>query len=428
MVLGYTAGCAVPFSVQGSDEYTYDKEIQSLIDERLSQDENAKENGGEGTLQNISENTLKKADISDFRDVNSDDWFYPYLSYLVSEGTVNGKTSDSFEPNGTFSYAECAAVIVRYLGLSDEAETRRKKIVSRMPETKNLWYVGYFELLGNLGLFENFGVFQMTGGLLTGVDKAKADSPVKRCEFAKSISQSFELSSDICAENVFSEVGGAGREFIVTGGYREDILEKYEDCISDYQDIPEDLRIYVLKAYYNGIFNGDELGKFNPNESVTRAEMAKVLATVCDFSQRRALLEDEYITRLDENMFHTDYADNKTVKYSVWRELLENESQNLSVLGDIVSYTSSLSAPIGYAFDVYLYEKDGETYKKCAECTLHDFSDGSFVYRTQKDVKVLFVLRNLSMGARSEGSFEVLIHDGYKTMSYPKIREIPNTY
>lgn len=419
MVLGYAVGCALPFSADESS--TYDKEIQSLIDERLSQNEQTNTKSDSKNFQDTS----PKADISDFSDVSESDWFYPYLYYLVEEGTLNGKTKNTFEPNGTFSYAECSAVIVRYLGLEDEAEKRRRAVTARLPETKNLWYVGYFELLYNMGLFEDFGLFQTNDGLLTSVDKTKADSPIKRCEFAKSISQSFELSSDIRAKNVFSEVGGLGREFIIGTGYKEDILEKYKECISDYQDIPENCRIYVLKAYYNGIFNGNEFNEFNPNENVTRAEMAKVLATVCDFSQRSPVLEEKYVTRLDESMFHTDFAGNVTVKYSAWNALLEKEAQNLSVLGDVVTYNSSCSAPIGYAYDVYLYEKSGETYRKMTECSLYEFNDGSFIYHAQDDVKVLFVLRNLSMGARAEGSYEVLLGKENGKMSYAKIREMP---
>ena len=67
--------------------------------------------------QPVGSEEQRKILISDFGDVKEEDWFYPYLEYLVDNDMIKGKTEDSFEPYSTFSYAECSKVIVRYLGI-----------------------------------------------------------------------------------------------------------------------------------------------------------------------------------------------------------------------------------------------------------------------------------------------------------------------
>ena len=77
-------------------------------------------------------------------------------------------------------------------------------------------------------------------------------------------------------------------------------MEKYAAEIADYWYIPEEARWDVLKAYYNGIFNGDEMGNFNPGSALTRAEMSKVVAVISDPSMRK---RNEYRTLADGFVF-----------------------------------------------------------------------------------------------------------------------------
>lgn len=363
------------------------------------------------------ETVKKEVDISDFTDVKENDWFYPYLDYLVKRGTVNGKTESTFEPYSTFSYAECSAVIVRYLGLEQEAQKRFTQITDRLPELRNQWYIGYFEVLANLGMFTEYDLFETDNGQIISVDKELANSPVKRYRFAESISKSFELDSELKARNVYPEIGGSGREFIAGGGYNENVLDRYESLISDFEDIPAESRRDVLKAYYNGIFNGDTTGNFYPNNNLTRAEMAKVLTTVCDYSMRTRLIEDGYADVVYEEFLHTDAFGVKTLRFSSSTAVLLREAENLSISGKNVEYVSSNNAPFGYAIDVYLYENGS----LCAQCTLHDYNNGGFTYLTD-NAKVLFILRNVAQKSRVEGALEVEIVDGDFLEAQPKIR------
>ncbi len=404
LVLCYSLGqMAVPiYADNGIDD--------TLFDELLAEREEMSDEEPQKT---------EKADVSieDFNDVKKNDWFYPYLEYLVSRGLINGKTSTAFEPQSTFSYAECSAVIVRYLGLEEEAERRMKQISLRDSSMKNVWYAGYFEVMSALGLFSDYGLFECENGKLVSVNKQLANSPVVRYRFAESISQSFELDSTLKARNIYPEIGGSGREFIAGGGYNENVLERYKSLISDFDDIPEHSRKNVLKAYYNGIFNGDITGNFYPGNNLTRAEMAKVLTTVCDYSMRTRLIEDGYAEKVGEDLFHTDAFGVKTLRYNSSTTVLLRETENLSISGGNVEYVSSNNAPFGYAIDVYLYENGS----LAAQCTLHDYNDGSFTYNTN-NARVLFVLRNVTQNAGVEGSLEVEIADGKFLEAKPKIR------
>lgn len=377
----------------------------------------------EGSASNVSP-VKKKANISDFTDVKQNDWFYRYLEYLVENEIVNGKTETTFEPGSTFSYAECSAVIVRYLGLEKEATQRKKEIDKRCPEMINFWYSGYFEVLAALDIFVDYGVFETDGNKLLSIDKDAANSPISRCRFAESISASFELDGKLSAENVYPEVGGRGREFIVGGDYDSGILEMYKVLIKDFEEIPEESRMYVLKAYYNGIFNGDVSGNFYPHNNLTRGEMAKVLATIMDFSLRTRLVQDGYGKVLGVQDIHTDSVGVETIRYDSWTELLAKESGNLTVSNGKIKFTAdSTNAPFGYATDVYLYEVVNGACVKQMEATLHD-GNGTFEYNAE-NAKVLFVLRNIAENSRPEGVLEVSVVDGEIVSSMPKIYEMP---
>lgn len=357
--------------------------------------------------------------IEDFSDIKTEDWFYPYLEYLVSQKMINGKNENSFAPDNVFSYAECSAVIVRYLGLEQEAKKRMKDFAERYPEKRNYWYAGYFEVLATLGLFLDYALFEFDNGIITDIDREKANSPVVRYRFAESISKSFELDSDLKAKNVFSEMGGCGREFIMGGGYNNDILMQYESRISDYADIPEESRRDVLKAYYNGLFNGDISGNFYPHNNLTRAEMAKVLATVSDYSLRTRLVEEGYGQKVTEDMLHTDAFGVKTLDCDVWQELLSRESSNLSIDGGYITYRNTASAPEGYAIDVYLYERENDRFVLKSECTLKDST--GFTYWSN-DARVMFVMRNVKEGSRPEGVLDVRIENGNILGYQPLVR------
>ena len=409
LVICYCLGQMV-FPIHANNDAGTSSSLDALLAER---------NESVWNVQEAVQETQVK--IEDLSDVKENDWFYPYLEYLVSKQLIKGKTNDSFEPNSSFSYAECSAIIVRYLGLEDEAQERMQDIAKRYPEMKNFWYAGYFEVMMQLGLFSGYGLFESDGKSITHIDKDLANSPISRYRFAESISLSFELDSDLKAKNVYSEIGGSGREFIVGGAYKNEVLDAYKNHIADYDSIPEESQINVLKAYYNGIFNGDISGNFYPLNNLSRAEMAKVLAVISDSSLRTRLITDSYGQKITDDMLHTDAFGVKTLGYEVWKWILEKESENLSVGEGVVQYKSSGLFPEGYAVDVYLYEKTSSGYELGCECTLRNGNDGGFTYEAQ-NVRVLFVLRNTNEYSKTVGVYDVTVENSSIVSAKPLIR------
>ena len=311
---------------------------------------------------------LDKGSVTAFTDVAADSWYYPYVSRLTETGVIKGITETSFAPNGTFTVAEAAAVITRYLGLDDQAESRKNAMEVLGVAGADKWYAGYVQLLYEAGVIDvsSYGCSVM--GRHISIDAPELlEKPVKRYEFAAFVTRSFELDGT----EIRSTVGeGLGHEFIYSGTYDESMLEKYIPYIADYEAIPASYNYYVLKAYYNGIFNGDDAGNFNPTNNLTRAEMAKVTAVIIDSSLRTridvnaarpetpgsnetALLpEDSYLVIDGKQVLKPSYTD----------ALFAAEAMNLGTFYEnnlpVVSYTRQSAPPSGYAFRVYHFTKD----------------------------------------------------------------------
>lgn len=387
------------------------------FDELLSQRENSKK-------EEQKESAPKKeTNISDFNDIDKDDWFYPYLEYLVKNSIIKGKTPDSFEPQGTFSYAECCTVIVRYLGLEGEAQKEAETLKKSGIDGGNMWYSGYVGVIARLGIFDSLGLYEKNDGKIISISPEFAQKNITRSDFAVGISSSFELEGSLYAKNVYSEIGGRGREFIAGGAYKGEILQQYTSFISDYQDIPEDAKEYVLKAYYNGIFNGDENLNFNPKSLVTRAEMAKVLATILDYSQRKRLINKGYAEEISKEMLFEDFSGNTHLSYKASLDILKKEAEFVKIDGSFIEYTCGFSAPFGYAIDVYLYTlSDDDTYVLSQEQTLHSSKSNKISAHIAEKAKILMVLRNTKESAQSEGVYCIEIENGSVSSAHSTAR------
>lgn len=69
---------------------------------------------------------LKLVDESNFKDVNTSDWFSKYVATANKYGIVNGKTKDKFEPNGNITKEEAASMVMRaskLAGMNTELNT-----------------------------------------------------------------------------------------------------------------------------------------------------------------------------------------------------------------------------------------------------------------------------------------------------------------
>jgi len=363
---------------------------------------------------------------SDFSDVDSAAWYYPYVDLLVKKSIVNGTSDTTYTPDGTFTVAECAAVVTRYLGLEKHAADRRNQMVFAGIPGSEHWYSGYIQTLADAGIIN---AAEYGAALADGYVSAPADEifsrPIKRYEFADLITRSFELDTTLLtAKNLYPEVCTNGNSFIIGAKY-DDTVWSYAAEISDFYSIPEAYRTNVLKAYYNGIFNGDALGNFNPEANLTRSEMAKVIAVITDRSLRK---RTEYrnvseLYRITEDKFITDGWGEKTLDRNTGCLLLHEASWNMASTFDGTStsltYTPGIF-PENYGVEVRVYTYTAGKYSLCAQSLVN----GGPISCTGSDMRVIFTLRNLE-NAKIEGALRAdIFPDGnivYTTMFKPVI-------
>lgn len=398
-----------------------DSGISSLLDKRENHE------SGENTsltdfeaANSQSHNFSGAQSVSDFSDVSSSDWYYTYLDYLVSGGIINGKSKTEFAPDESFSFAECSAVIARYLGLDGYASQMSSILKANKLEGSDKWYSGYISVMYELGIFrEEDGLFTVKDGL-TEIIGTRLEEPMKRYEFACCIARSFELPANgVRSKNIYSEVSGLGHDFIIGGRYNRDVLNRYPDFIKDFDAIPDHAKEDVTKVYYNGIFNGDTEGNFNPDSFIKRSEMAKVLATVRDFSLRKCLISDYYTPVSKDKLFY-DCFGNESLDSKYCTEVLTACARGFDASGNEVVYKPLAPLPYGYCVDVYLYSQKGDLCESVLQYTLaaSDAADSGFKqsFADGTSYRAILVLRNLTESARPEFTLDVYISpDGILT-------------
>lgn len=151
-----------------------------------------------------------------FNDVLSSYWGYGYIKVASDNKIVNGYTNGSFKPEGTVTYAEATAMVIRALGYDDEI----KKSTLEWPNN----YMSYAD--SELDLFD-------------GISEFKADNPANRGDIALLIWNALRTGiCDIVGENSNGLIYGEGTPMITEYlGY-----VYIEDAIIDDIDFDSDFK------------------------------------------------------------------------------------------------------------------------------------------------------------------------------------------
>lgn len=296
-----------------------------------------------------------------FTDVAETDWFYTYVSYLADSGIVKGVSESEFSPGGTFTVAEAAAIITRYLGLEQAAADRKNAMSILNIAGSDKWYAGYIQVMHEAGIIDVSKYGCTVYDRHIAIDKGDLlEAPIKRYEFISFVTRSFELEGTDIKKNAVTDVDSSS--FIWGGAYDESLLERYIPLIKDYSSVPSEYNYYILKAYYNGIINGDDKGNFNPLNNLTRAEMAKVAAVIIDSSLRTRI---DPPVRASYTLSSADYVQQKGndyLKTSVSDAILLSEKNGIAIVYENnqprISYKMYKDAPTGYSIDYYHYTKN----------------------------------------------------------------------
>lgn len=361
-------------------------------------------------ILNFQPVVIEEISAKKFSDIDENAWYFPYVDMLVKDGVINGISETEYAPDGEFTIAECCAVIARYLGLEDYAAAAKEELIKASASGSFQWYSGYVQALYDTGIIKD-GEFSVTtsNGYVMINDESLFMTPVERHTFAVFITRSFDIDTKkVKAKNLYEEICDNGNNFIVGGRY-DGSISLYANDISDFDTIPEESREDVLKAYYNGIFNGDENGNFNPSDLLKRAEMSKVIAVVAnsDLRTRKEYRNLSETAVLSEDKFVKDGWKEKVLdrnySYLLLLEAANSISCDVKAQGIDVGYIP-LPAPEGYFYDVRFYTKNGNTYKEASKAPISQ--NEAMIVKKLDQPRVMILLRN-SDNAEIEGALRV---------------------
>ncbi len=170
--------------------------------------------------------TLQKGEYVD----TLNHWAEDAIKDLTLAGVVNGISATHFNPDGTITRAELAAMIMR---AKNAPAATYGGMFADIPS--GAWYADYVQMAVNEGVISPDVNF-------------RPNDPVTRQEAAKLMS-AFLSADAVSAELTFADSAN----------------------VSDWAVS------YVKKAFGAGYFKGDDKGNFNPLNSMTRAEAATIL-------------------------------------------------------------------------------------------------------------------------------------------------------
>lgn len=195
-----------------------------------------------------------------FKDVREEDWFYPHVSTLFSLGLTRGKTADLFGVYDNISVKEVIGFTARIHSLYfyGDAEAGAAPYVPEELD-EELWYLPYVLYLKGEGVLDS-----------------SFDS---RMDQTASRSQTAHLAALALPEELFLPLNDA----VVSVGYA---THAFIPDVNDYTPYQRD----ILQLYKWGIVTGsDEMGRFHPDEPITRSEFSALLTRLTDPSLRVVL-------------------------------------------------------------------------------------------------------------------------------------------
>ncbi len=214
--------------------------------------------------------------INEFSDVNQTDWFYTYINNAIKAGAINGYPDGTYQPSKAVTKGEFIKIMVSALDMKNisTAETPYNILTNTL---KNHWAYDYFVIA------ESYNIVPMT--FYDQYLVAKLDEPCTREEMAYVLSN---ITSDILKEEQVSISG-------------------VQNLIRDYARVDSDYQSYVVDAYARGLIGGNDVGNFEPKNSMTRAEIATVLTRVLKKDQR--IIVDTGISEVDLSKVTYDLTD-----------------------------------------------------------------------------------------------------------------------
>ncbi|NLC14811.1 MAG: hypothetical protein GX784_00560 [Firmicutes bacterium] len=192
-----------------------------------------------------------------FKDVTGEHpWGDPHILALYEKGIVQGKSADTFDPEGTLTRAEFVTLLLRACGVQDillSAEgiptgTDPNKPVSSLDSEDPHWAEPYIHTAMTLGIIRSQEY----------PDGFEPDTPITRMEICAMAVRALGLE-DEASDTAAAELGFA-----------------------DSEDIPATYRGYVSKAVEWDVLRGYPDNTFQPGNYATRREAAVIIYRLLD--------------------------------------------------------------------------------------------------------------------------------------------------
>lgn len=171
-----------------------------------------------------------------FTDLQSVPWAKEYIELLAAKGILSGRKEGWFVPDDYLTRAEMAKILVKAFHL------KTNKTVEFLDVAEDSWYYDYVHTICSLGLANGIGDGRFGSDLI------------------------------ITRQDAFCMIGAALKRSgkLVEGNHL--------DGFPDKENIDEYAVDSVNRLAGLGIVCGDENGNINPRKSITRAEIAKIVA------------------------------------------------------------------------------------------------------------------------------------------------------
>ena len=214
--------------------------FNSIVDDCYQEEKRGSGSGsGSGTSGGgfsipISAET-KEENKTEFSDITGH-WAYSYITRLINDGSINGYQDGTFRPNNTITRAEFTKIIVEVFDIVGEQENQFIDV------DENAWYFKYINTAGaNSIIFGSNNCFYPN-------------------DFIKRQDAAVIIHRILMNKNIdMAEVGNFSDEEVISQ-YAKDAVKQLAGI---------------------GIINGNQ-GKFLPNNYITRAETAKMIASAMD--------------------------------------------------------------------------------------------------------------------------------------------------
>lgn len=232
-----------------------------------------------------------------FNDVENDPtvaWAKPYINKMTDAGYIKGYEDSTFRPTKNISKAESLILLSRMIGVDEAAyKTTAANALKKYQTTLSEYSTPY----KNEVAFLLYNGVLKTSELSDYIGNSVANTGLKRYEAAILITKLLGAEEDVLNNSFISSV--------------------YADTV----EIPAVARPYVEYVKTTGIMEGmgnNENGQpvFSPNTTVTRAQMAKMLA--CIIEQLGKTTTNGTVTKVDDfNDSFTANVDGLDIQYTI---------------------------------------------------------------------------------------------------------------